>query len=572
MNRIQSMENYLHFFADIYKQNPKIQITENSIYHYLVRDRETKHAIAPFHQKWINDFKNTPNIKVFVAEDWNYFCQFTNIDPSKVGKEIKLYIPVDAKHIDKAANDIFNYLASHNINHMSKIGKDERRDNIVVRLQDEKDLEPFRTFIHQNQNIKDGLIETNPFSMNDGIIGFAADGKLSYNDVTTKYIENYLIEKRKQNKLNQVSHQDFLLYCSNIYSKTFDYGNSETIKEFMTKFGISPDLNEEQLISTLNNYREVSSLLLTSIQTNDLNKFKEHVADIKDKDKIEVEKNRIKLSLNSKLNPIKQYIEAMIEKHGYNQAVANIQGYIKTRNANLVTRDHNLRSILNSYSQEDLVKGIETVNKLLKIDDRYKKDNQIINVPKKEQSITPTDIIDISTTDTVKKLYAPTDPILFQQIKQKYISVGLKQIIENKDYSAFTNTNNARHNMMKLDADSICAELVKGTILIYNASDKRYFNKTNMPPTTGSEAITFIMDIVNKQGPSSAYQTIEQFSNIRDLLIDSYASFVSTTTKEDRDELINGFDDKTKTQLTTISNLQSYLISQNKKPDNYGGK
>ena len=103
-------------------------------------------------------------------------------------------------------------------------------------------------------------------------------------------------------------------------------------------------------------------------------------------------------------------------------------------------------------------------------------------------------------------------------------------------------------------------------------NDKRYFNKTNMPPTTGSEAIAFIMDIVNKQGPSSAYQTIEQFSNIRDLLIDSYASFVSTTTKEDRDELINSFDDKTKTQLTTISNLQSYLISQNKKPDNYGGK
>lgn len=430
----------------------------------------------------------------------------------------------------------------------------------------------FADIYKQNQNIKDGLIENNPFSINDGIIGFAADGKLSYNDVTTKYIENYLIEKRKQNKLNQVSHQDFLLYCSNIYSKTFDYGNSETIKEFMTKFGISPDLNEEQLISTLNNYREVSSLLLTSIQTNDLNKFKEHVADIKDKDKIEIEKNRIKLSLNSKLNPIKQYIETMIEKHGYNQAVANIQGYIKTRNANLVTRDHNLRSILNSYSQEDLVKGIETVNKLLKIDNRYKKDNQIINVPKKEQSITPTDIIDISTTDTVKKLYAPTDPILFQQIKQKYISVGLKQIIENKDYSAFTNTNNARHNMMKLNADSICAELVKGTILIYNASDKRYFNKTNMPPTTGSEAIAFIMDIVNKQGPSSAYQTIEQFSNIRDLLIDSYASFVSTTTKEDRDELINSFDDKAKTQLTTISNLQSYLISQNKKPDNYGGK
>lgn len=572
MNRIQNIENYLHFFANIYKQNPSIPITEDSIYYYLVRDRETHQNILPFHTKWVEDFKNTPNIHVYIEEDWNYFCQFTNADMNKVGNEIKLYIPIDASHINKAVNDIFNYLARNNINHISKIGRDERRDNIVVRLQNEKDLEPFRTFIHQNQNIKDGLIEANPFSINDGIIGYAVDDRLSYNDVVTKYIKNYLDEKRKTNTLDKVSYQDFFLYCSSIYNKTFSCGNNQTIQEFITKFNVKNDNSKEKLITVLNNYREVSKLLLISLQTNDLNKFKEHIADVKNGKNVQEEKNRIELSLDPKLAPIKQYIEIMIEKYGYNQAVANIQSYIKTRNPSLVTRDYNLRSIISSYSQEDLIKGIETVNKLLKIDERYANNNQSIsyNNQPSPKPLTPTDIIDISVTDTVQKLYKPTDPILFQKMKQKQINIGLNQIIDNNNYSAFTNTNNARSNMMKLNADSICAELVKGTIIIYNASDKRYFSNVNMPPITENDAIAFIMGIANDKGTSVAYQTIAQFSNIRELLISSYANFISTTTKEDRDKLVDSFTPEAKSQLASINNLQNFLI--NEVGENYGGK
>lgn len=283
------------------------------------------------------------------------------------------------------------------------------------------------------------------------------------------------------------------------------------------------------------------------------------------------EKNAIELSTHPKLGPIKQYIEVMIEKQGYNQAVANIQNYIKTRNPSLVTRDYNLRSILSSYSQEDLVKGIETVNKLLKIDERYANSNQDISYNQPSpKPLTATDIIDISVTDTVQKLYKPTNPILFQKMKQKQINIGLNQIVDNNNYSAFTNTNNARSNMMKLNVDSICAELVKGTIIIYNSSDKGYFSNVNMPLVTENDAIAFIMGIVNNKGTSVAYQTISQFSHIRELLISSYANFISTTTKEDRDKLIDSLSPEAKSQLTSINNLQDFLINQAEK--NYGGK
>lgn len=567
MKRIASIENYLQFFANIYKENQNISINEDSIYYYLTRDRETNKAILPFHKKWINDFKNAPNISVFVNENWQYFCQFVNANLStNSNNELKLYIPVDAMHIDKAAHDIFNYLIVNNIKHISKIGSDERRDNIVIRLQNEKDLESFRNFIHQNKNIKDGLIENNPFVINDGIIGYAADGNLSYNSIVSKYIKNYLIEKRETNNLDNVSYQDFFLYCSNIYNRTFYDGNNKTIQDFMAKFNIIDTTDKNLLAKNLNNHREVSKLLLISLQTNSLDKYKEHVENIKDSNKTQLEIDKIKLTIDPKLSPIKQYIEVMIRKYGYDQAMINIDGYIKTRNPNLVTRDYNLRNILSNYSQKDLVDSIEIVSNLLKINENKK-------ILKTENTLTnTTDIIEKSAHDTVKKLYNPTNQVLFQQIVQKYISVGLKQILDNNDYSAFTKTNNARDNMMSLNSDIICAELIKNAILIFNVSNKEYFTASNTLPTTGNDAITFIMNIVNDKGPTIAYQTIIQFPNIRNLLIDVYANFLSTTTSENRKEFVNMLSSETKDQLKTLNNLQKYLTNQNCEQDNYSNK
>lgn len=558
MSRINDIENYLHFFAQIYKENPNMPIKEDSIYYYLVRDRDTKKAIMPFHQKWINDFKNTPNIKVFVAEDWKYFCQFVNLDKNiPLNNELKLYIPVDAEHIDKAATDIFNYLAVNNIHHHSKIGRDERRDNIVVRLQNEKDLEPFRNFVHQNKNIRDGLIQTNPFNINDGIIGYAADDKLSYNSVVTKLITNYLSEKRNNNNLDNVSYQDFFLYCSNIYSKTFDRGNSDSISLFMEKFQISDDLSKDELIDKLNNYREVIDLILTSMQTNSLDKYKEHINNIHNKEKVQFEKDKIAIEINPELSPIKQYIEIMIDRYGYSDGVATIIEFIKTKNYNYVTKDLGLRDTLQKYDPDKLVADFKIVASKLNIQppkvENNKRDKQTTN----NEKITVTNIIDDSIDGTIRIKYPNLNEKQFISIKKEYVISGLTQIMDNQNYSIFTRSNNIRSNMQKLNTNSICLELIKGAVISSNFCHSEY-NGKQIPDNT-DDVIRYVSNIVVTDGPSYAYQMVLQYPSLQKQLMEVYANYITTTTKKDRETLTSRMDTNLQDKF---NNLEEFLIKK----------
>ena len=193
-NRYKRMDDFIQRWKQIALENPNVSFDDvaiqNAIYSDLVRigvsDSERKHDLSHegVFQRWVDDFASVSNIDVFVADDWQYFCQFINRKSEVVGPEreaIKVYIPLDRMHVENGAKMIFSFLAKNNIAHASKVGKNIRFDDIVVRLSSEEDARQLLNFVDSVPYLKEGMLEPNPFAFNNQSIALVCDRKLSYN-------------------------------------------------------------------------------------------------------------------------------------------------------------------------------------------------------------------------------------------------------------------------------------------------------------------------------------------------------------------------------------------------------
>lgn len=149
-NRLEEINRILKdLYISVLDEN--IVLNGDAIYHYL-SGRSFNNAIEINNEsnrmfdRWCNRFKNRSNIKVFVDDNWKYFCQFTNDDITINGTldYIKLYIPLDLNHIEEGANRIFDFLERNNIKHHSKIATHVRVDDVVVRLYRKEDAMKFK--------------------------------------------------------------------------------------------------------------------------------------------------------------------------------------------------------------------------------------------------------------------------------------------------------------------------------------------------------------------------------------------------------------------------------------------
>ena len=109
---------------------------------------------------------------------------------------IKLYIPLDKKHVAKGSKMIFEYIKSLGIEHESKVADDVRNDNVVVRLR-KKDVRyamDIINFVTTNKYLSKGLNKTNPFVPTINGIGYIEEVGIeySYNTCLEKYLDNYI--------------------------------------------------------------------------------------------------------------------------------------------------------------------------------------------------------------------------------------------------------------------------------------------------------------------------------------------------------------------------------------------
>ena len=217
--RYDEIEAFLNHLHKIAKYNPFVKVTHDMVYSEMEKctlpskDFDSPGRpkyVKPIFDKWISRFRNIPNISVFNSDGWEYWCQFVN--KSRGDEFIKIYVPINSEGLENGVTELFNFMATHNMHHQSKVGKFLRNDNVVIRLDkgDEKSLKMLLHFINTNPRIKPYLNKPNPFLPCINGIGVMNETGISYNSELCSIITNYIQEHRKDSK---ISVDDFMKYA-----------------------------------------------------------------------------------------------------------------------------------------------------------------------------------------------------------------------------------------------------------------------------------------------------------------------------------------------------------------------
>ncbi len=354
MNRKEKIDYFLKYLAKIAIQNPNINYNnyemENFIYHELVfqftKEQEKKINLDENNGEkescfsdWIHTFHRINGIDAFVQDAWQYFCQFIswNPDAELQNNHIKMYIPLDAKHIRTGAKLIFNFLTEENIPHLSKIGKEISFDNIVVRLINREDVENLMSFIKSNKYIQEGLMEPNPFAFQKDGIAIVSDGEKSYNGTVAMAIKLYLGKCQNENSLEQVSYESFYDFLMNQYIMEF-------IEQIPTPLNEALNLNVNQ--QERENFKQILQLMI-KCQRSDFS-FDDFITHYENTLPKETEVLLIKA-----IDKMSKYYQ------DYEKGLNSVKAYILTGEQTYLTKENDLRfKILHSPMRNEVKKAL----------------------------------------------------------------------------------------------------------------------------------------------------------------------------------------------------------------------
>ena len=335
MNKNIRKNEFLGYFANLLKQNPNLKLSIEHIYSKLIElgvDNNKDNNIENLFKTWITYFENSENIDVFVLKKHKDFCNFVNKNnvAQNYNNHLKIYIPLDKEHIEHGAKLIFEFLNINNISHASKISKNIRFDDIVIRLVNANDLKLLLMFIDKMDYIKKGLIEPNPFAFNYNGFAMVCDQKLSYNYVISNYILLYLNSKKEHNQLDFFTCDEFIYYIKKYYKNNFVTDNKEIIfSDFINQFD---DGYDEEIIENL---KDITTLIINSSQNDfSLDDYINHY-------NLTLNKQQKKLKIDETM---KYIVEIMLEKYNNLEIVKEkIINYIETGNERWITRRKDLR-------------------------------------------------------------------------------------------------------------------------------------------------------------------------------------------------------------------------------------
>jgi len=96
-------------------------VSNTQIYYELIFNNlppEKRVDLSAYFDFWQHFFANNEKTKVYVQNDWNFFCQFVdknvyyskpNVDP------VKIYVALKPEWLTDGVNQIFKFLADNNI-------------------------------------------------------------------------------------------------------------------------------------------------------------------------------------------------------------------------------------------------------------------------------------------------------------------------------------------------------------------------------------------------------------------------------------------------------------------------
>lgn len=206
-------ENFFQTISKIYFKNkimtPNFEMTPEMVYTLLVNYKNTPiENIEPLFNILIERFKKRPGIKVFKTSSRGYYCQATN--GSFNSAKIKLYIPLKAKNLDENVTKLLEFIRINNINHRTKIAKETRCDNVIIRVENIENANKIINYINQTPELKTALDQNAPLIPVILGIGVTKDSIYSYNMVLSSLIAQII------NKKNNITQNE---YISNLRQK-----------------------------------------------------------------------------------------------------------------------------------------------------------------------------------------------------------------------------------------------------------------------------------------------------------------------------------------------------------------
>ncbi len=370
MDKIRINE-MLRDWAELYRSNPDKEFSDKHFYHRLIfqgvksQDRAINlglhpstvdpnyrkalgklsplcHPNSPFNN-WIQYYSDSPQTSCFVASNWTYFCQFISKDnQARMSREhIKVYIPLDAQHIEFGAKIIFDFLEKNHISHVSKIGREIRFDDVVVRLVNPEDAKKLIQFVNSVPYLQEGLIKANPFAFEQNGIAMAVDGRLSYNQTISILLKNYMDYKKYSRSLNNVSADDFYAFVRKLYMDQFITHRNDRLQQIF-------DWKEDQE----KNYREVIALIIR-VQDPKFT-FKDYIEHYERCANIEMLSEQ-KITDTNRL--LLEALQAMTLRWGTN-GTRSVRTYYVTGDSSYITSKNNLRDRMEASNFRSNLKAI----------------------------------------------------------------------------------------------------------------------------------------------------------------------------------------------------------------------
>jgi len=333
---------FLKYYANIYRENPSLEITKDSIYHGLMQSRfisDGKMLLIPDddleYERYCIEKRYPDN-----AYSHGYFEVFENYGGltmseyrEKIVNSIKLYVAIDKKNFLDVSTKIFDFMNQNDIINQSKISRKMRADALVLRIdgfQNAKEVTEYINSLEYNS-----LVYPNPFLFRQGKVAIAKDGNLSYN-VTVATIMAAYFKNRRETDLENVSITDFTKYINEELALTYDIAREINIRtpEDVENFNLIKDLLKNNLLekTTLEYFEEPKKKSPKNIKED---------CDYKN---------------------LYYIIEGMIGFYGVEQTHRQIENYIQTGECAYFTRRLNIREIvMDNYSPERLAEDISEI-------------------------------------------------------------------------------------------------------------------------------------------------------------------------------------------------------------------
>ena len=339
MEKVDRINNFLKLLLEIKKNG--ILVDSNLVYSNLVGLNTTNESIEDYFPHYMALFKGKNNLEIYT--DNNFFYLKSSDNKINIHDSIKIYIPLDKWHIYNGVKEIFEYINKSGIPHYSKITKRVRTDDITINVDSISNAEKIRNFINNNDYIKTGLLDINPFTYTDGNISYIWDGNLSYNVVLSNWLSDYI------NTTNdEVSFKKFISYVYKNYIEIFK--NGKNINNF------AKNNNIENYITELGDYKTITELLIVNLTNDNVKDFYNSYQSIVNKSKsgetdeyirkvIDIDKPLINITPITKEAFDYAFVE-MSKKESPKAALLRFKHFINNNDYKVFTQKNGIRELM----------------------------------------------------------------------------------------------------------------------------------------------------------------------------------------------------------------------------------